>query len=71
MVHSHEDEPHLLIVDWEPKQVSKMSGVSIVPDGRNSAGYISQDAPDEDTRSVSKLHRRRVKNRQTRLMNAD
>jgi hypothetical protein len=36
MVHSHEDEPCLLIVDWEPWQVSKMSVVSIVPDGRNS-----------------------------------
>lgn len=71
MVRSHEDEPRLPIVDWEPKQVSKMSGVSIVPDGRNSAGNLSQNAPDEDTRSVSKLHRRRVKNRQTRRMNGN
>ena len=71
MVHSHEDEPCLLIVDLESKQVSKMSGFSIVPDGRNSAANSSQDAPDEDTHSVSKLHRRRVKNRQTRRMNGN
>jgi hypothetical protein len=52
MLGTHEDEPYLLIVGWEPWQVSKMSGVSIVPDGRNSAANSSQDAPDEDSHSV-------------------